>query len=168
MASTPEDEDSGTGSTTHSQESNVIKHIDRNILSCLICQQRFREPKVSKPAGRQAGRQSHVFEQESSFLRHYHVFIHNARQPVMYNVMDVRASIQNVRDEERSSCSLFFILYSIPIVSSCSILGSPLSAHLLSWVFVRLFATREPFHNVSVVWTSVNPTSTRGKQRTRA
>lgn len=46
MASTPEDEDSGTGSTTHSQESNVIKHIDRNILSCLICQQRFREPKV--------------------------------------------------------------------------------------------------------------------------
>ena len=63
MASTPEDsEDSGRGPTvnnsnpqgnsdSHSRavsdrESQVVRHIDRNILSCQICQNRFREPKV--------------------------------------------------------------------------------------------------------------------------
>ena len=40
-----EDSDSGTGS---SNEAHVIRHIDRNILSCQICQQRYKEPKVSK------------------------------------------------------------------------------------------------------------------------
>ena len=41
-----EDEDSGTGST--SCESHVIRHIDRNILACQICQHRYRDPKVSQ------------------------------------------------------------------------------------------------------------------------
>ena len=40
-----EDSDSGTGS---SNEAHVIRHIDRNILACQICQQRYKEPKVSK------------------------------------------------------------------------------------------------------------------------
>ena len=57
MASTPEeeegnaggiieeeDEDSGTGST--SNETHVIRHIDRNILACQICLHRYRLPKV--------------------------------------------------------------------------------------------------------------------------
>ena len=39
-----EDSDSGTGS---SNEAHVIRHIDRNILACQICQQRYKEPKVS-------------------------------------------------------------------------------------------------------------------------
>jgi len=38
-----EDTDSGTGS---SSEAHVIRHIDRNILACQICQQRYKEPKV--------------------------------------------------------------------------------------------------------------------------
>ena len=55
MASTPEedvvtggveeDEDSGTGST--SNETHVIRHIDRNILACQICLHRYRLPKVN-------------------------------------------------------------------------------------------------------------------------
>ncbi len=40
---TEEDEDSGTGSTS---EAHVIRHIDRNILACQICQHRYRLPKV--------------------------------------------------------------------------------------------------------------------------
>ena len=40
-----EDEDSGTGST--SNETHVIRHIDRNILACQICLHRYRLPKVS-------------------------------------------------------------------------------------------------------------------------
>lgn len=39
-----EDTDSGTGSA--SSEAHVIRHIDRNILSCQICLQRYKEPKV--------------------------------------------------------------------------------------------------------------------------
>ena len=39
-----EDEDSGTGST--SNETHVIRHIDRNILACQICLHRYRLPKV--------------------------------------------------------------------------------------------------------------------------
>ena len=40
-----EDEDSGTGST--SNETHVIRHIDRNILACQICLHRYRLPKVN-------------------------------------------------------------------------------------------------------------------------
>ena len=39
-----EDTDSGTGSS--SSEAHVIRHIDRNILACQICQHRYKEPKV--------------------------------------------------------------------------------------------------------------------------
>ena len=41
-----EDTDSGTGSS--SSEAHVIRHIDRNILACQICQHRYKEPKVFK------------------------------------------------------------------------------------------------------------------------
>lgn len=38
-----EDDDSGTGS---SSEAHIIRHIDRNILACQICQHRYRDPKI--------------------------------------------------------------------------------------------------------------------------
>ena len=42
MASTPDrDDDSGNGSDSH-----VIRHIDRNVLSCQICLHRYKDPKV--------------------------------------------------------------------------------------------------------------------------
>ena len=44
-----EDEDSGTGST--SNETHVIRHIDRNILACQICLHRYRLPKVNDAEG---------------------------------------------------------------------------------------------------------------------
>jgi hypothetical protein len=38
-----EDADSGIGS---SSEAHIIRHIDRNILACQICQNRYKDPKV--------------------------------------------------------------------------------------------------------------------------
>ena len=41
-------EDSDSGNSGSSSEAHVIKHIDRNILACQICLQRYKEPKVSQ------------------------------------------------------------------------------------------------------------------------
>ena len=83
MAGTPEGEDdSGTGTTAttsrarratnttpavdsskNDSESHVIKHIDKNILSCHVCWQRYKVPKVRTPSST-----------ECTLMNHHHNF----------------------------------------------------------------------------------------------